>query len=961
VSPSFQGRERELAVLEESLSSALAGRPRMVVCRGQPGIGKTRLAEELSAVAESAGALVAWGRAPQAAGAPPYWPWRQVLRALGDQVDLPALACEHGLTAELARFVPDQFPGDQDEMPAHATPEDRFRLFDAVDRLLRLVARVRPVAIVLDDAHWADGSSLLLLQHLADALADQRLLLLVNHRDTEPLDDVLLAGLARVPATRTLQVGGLSLAAVGAQLASVLGGTVSGLDVQQVHTRTGGNPFYVAELGRALAERPAGPTEWPVPTAVREVIRARLSRLSPEAVRLLRAASVVGREFPSALVADMLDIPELACLSALDEAAAAGLLVALPSAGHQFLHDLVREAVEAGLPAAVRVHLHRRAADALERAHAGQLEPHLSELARHWAVAAVSGDRVRAADWIGRAADEAMRRLAYEEAARLYRLALAAGAGDIDVDRRCRLLLDAAGALRAAGELADRLPVCREAAVLARRLRRPDLLAEAALAMEGGESDLAAETAVRASCAEALAALPPEAVALRAKVSANLANACMYLGDIEAARRASEHALAMADGCADLTAVAAALRARQLVASGPEGTEERAQLAERMLTVGTEARDPAIRMWGHLWRIDVAFECGNLGSVSRELESLGTCVTELRSPVARWHLLQARAVLAQAQGRFADARLMADRAVAALPTSAVGRESALINRTALLALVGLHTGAAPDLTGLRGYGPDDGDRLDFPIDGVIFSIAAAFFLAHDGQLADAAAVYRRLGPPADWRPIPHATTSCLALGIGTAIALDASGDVAVLRELLSRFRGRHVADGAGAVAYNGPVELYLGAAAAHLQRFDDAVADLDAAARSCAASGAVGFEVQARCELAAALSRRSRPGDLTRARLLAAGVVEQASAIGMDPWARRGRELVERFDDERAGPLTPREREVAVLVGKGLTNRQIAARLYLSERTAQNHVQHILTKLDLPNRSQIAVWANTGN
>ena len=221
-------------------------------------------------------------------------------------------------------------------------------------------------------------------------------------------------------------------------------------------------------------------------------------------------------------------------------------------------------------------------------------------------------------------------------------------------------------------------------------------------------------------------------------------------------------------------------------------------------------------------------------------------------------------------------------------------------------------------------------------------------------------MYRRLGPPATWQPIPHATTSCFALGIGTAIALNArpttwrscgGGD--------EPFRGQHVADGAGAVAFNGPVELYLGSAASHLGLLDDAVADLEAASRSCAANGAAGFDVQSRFELATVLTRRARPGDLARARTLSVGVLAQASALGMAPWAERGRLLVERLDDERGNPLTPREREVAVLVGEGLTNRQIAARLYLSERTAQNHVQHILTKLDLPNRGQIAVWVTT--
>jgi DNA-binding CsgD family transcriptional regulator len=957
----FVGRNPEFAVLQECLASALAGRPRIVVCRGEPGIGKTRLAEELTTVARTAGAVVVWGRAPEAAGAPPFWPWRQILRAVGTQVDLRVLSRDHLLTAPLTRLAPDLFPGEQDEADGPATGEERFLLFDAVDRLLRLVSRDRPLVIVLDDAHWADESSLLLLQHLADCMADQRLLLVVTSRDTERLGDRPLAGLARAPATRVLDIGGLTLPDVGAQLASLLGGRVSEGAVEQVHARTGGNPFYVAEVGRTLVDRPDGHVGWPVPSGVRESIRARLTRLSPQTVQLLQAASVVGLEFPLTVVADMLGAPELTCLPLLDEAVSAGLVVNSPPGDHCFVHDLVRDAVEAGLAAAERVRLHRLAAEAVERVHAGRLEPHLSDLARHWAVAAVSGDRVRAAEWIRRAAAEAMRRLAYEEAARLYRLALGVGAADLDDDRRCRLLLGAAGALQAAGELSLRLPTCREAAVLARRLQRPDLLAEAALAMEGGEADEAAELSVRASCEEALDLLPPEASELRARVSANLSNACMYLGDVEAAGRSSAHALAMADRCDDLPSIAAALRARQLVTSGPDGLEERASLADRMYAVGCRGKDPAHRMWGHLWRIDVGFERGDLVAVGRELEPLARTVTELRTPVARWHLLQARAVLAQARGGFSDARLLADRAVEALPASAAGRESAQINRAALLSVIAVHTWGAPDVTGLPGYGSggDDGDGLDFPVDGVIFSIAAAFFLALGGRPADARTVYRRLGPPASWQPIPHATTSCFAFGIGTAVALNASDDVAVLRGRLARFRGRHVADGAGAVAYNGPVELYLGVAAAHLQSFDEAVADLEEAVRACTDNGAAGFEVQARYELATVLTRRARPGDLARARTLLLDVIDQAAAIGMGPWVQRGRALMEQLDDERGNPLTPREREVAVLVGEGLTNRQIAGRLYLSERTAQNHVQHILTKLGLPNRGQIAVWVAT--
>jgi DNA-binding CsgD family transcriptional regulator len=960
----FVGRGRELAVLRECLAAARAARPGLVLCRGEPGIGKTRLAQELSALARADGCCVAWGTSAQDAGAPPYWPWRQVLRAVADDVDLRAVAREQGTLPDLRRLAPDLFGGAEDGVEDGAgsgSSEDRFRVFDAVDRLLGRVTRERPLVVVVDDAHWADPSSLLLLQHVARSAAARRLLVMVNVRDTEPLHDVLAGGLLREPATTEVELGGLAAPDVGAQLAALLGGPPADTEVERVHARTGGNPFYVGELGRALADGRAADAL--VPVGVREVIGGRLARLPAPAVRLLRAAAVVGREFPVDVVAAVLETPVLDCLALLDQTAAAGLTAATATPGeHRFVHDLVRDAVEAGLPAPARVVLHRRAARAIESVYAGRLEPHLSELARHWSQAAVAGERARAVGWIRRAADEAAHRLAHEEAARLYRLALAVGADEVDDATRCGVLLDLGGALRRAGELRDRLPTCREAAAAARRLRRPDLLAEAALVLEGGEADLESETTLRRLCEEALSGLGPDPTGLRARVSANLSGACMYLGDVEAAARASDEALRVAERSGDAVAVVAALRARQLVATGPDGLEERARLADRMEAAGRASGDPAARMWAHLWRIDVAFERGDLAAVASEVGPLTRCTEEVRGPVARWHLLQVRAVLAQAQARFADARRLADEALAALPPSATGRESSVINRTAVLAAVSAHTGEAADLSGLLGYGgPGDapGTELDFPTDGVIFSIAAACFLASAGRLDDAARVYRRLGPPETWRPIPHAVTTCLALGIETAVALGASADVAALRELLGRLRGRHSTDGAGAVAYNGPVELYLGVAAAHLEHLDDAVADLGTAAAVCTASGAAGFAVQAQYELAAVLTRRDQPGDRTRARALATEVERRAAALGMAPWAARARRLVEHLDDERGAPLTPREREVAVLVGEGLTNRQIAARLYLSERTAQNHVQHILTKLGLPNRGQIAVWVAT--
>lgn len=765
------------------------------------------------------------------------------------------------------------------------------------------------------------------------------------------MHDVLVAGLPRDPVTRRLDLRGLSAAAVGRQLAALVGRDVTGTKVTQVHAVTGGNPFFVSEMGRLLAER--GP-DAPVTATVRAAIHSRLDALSPGCVGLLQAASIAGREFSVPVVAAMLDRSALDCLGPLDEALAAGLVeVAAPLDEHRFPHVLVRDAIEAGLPTTERVRWHRAAAAAVETVHRGRIEPHLSDLARHWAVAAVLGERERAARWIERAADEAMRRLAYEEAARFYRLALGITAGHVDALERCRLLLALAGALRLTGERSSQLEACREAAGIARARHRPDLVADAALRLESGgtpESDLT----VKRLCEEALAGLGPRPTPLRARLTARLSDVWMYLNDLDAAGLASEEALAVAQQCGDPVAAVAALRARQLVRSDPDGVDERARLAQQLLAVGRSSSDRETQLWAHLWRIDVLFQRGDLAGVARELEVLGWCVEEVRGPVARWQHLRCRAALAQAQARFDDALRLAHEGFAEL--SPTGQPSAVVTRNNVLSLVGHHVGH--DASGsVAAYGLADtgADAPEFPTAGVIFSLAPAFLLADAGRLAEAAPVYRRLGPVATWRPLPHVVTVSYAFGIAVAAALDLLDDVAALRERLAAFRGHHVASGAGAVVYQGPVELYLGTSAAHLGLHDAAVADLESAASRCAVSGAAAFQTEARCELATALAHRSRPGDLPRARALAADVVREARRLGMTPFVERATRLQDRLDSALV-PLTPREREVAELVAQGLTNREIATRLYLSERTAQNHVQHILTKLGLSNRSQIAVW-----
>jgi DNA-binding CsgD family transcriptional regulator len=950
------GRDVELALLGGWLDEAVAGNPRLVLCSGEPGIGKTRLAEELGRLAKSRRVPTRWGRGVESEGAPPYWPWQELLRSVADFVDVVGLADGNLLTNHVRQLVPGLFPPATDTMDAGLT-EDRFTQFDCMSRLLRQVASRTPLVIVLDDAQWADQPSLLLLQHVVRTLSDERLLVLVNHRDTENGHSGLLTGMLREGPTRAIHLSGLGAPAVGRQLTLALSHDVDSTQAEEVRVFTGGNPFFVGEIARMLGEERTPTGGSLVSVSVRDAIAARLDRLSPDCVQLLQAASIIGPEISALLLTAVVDLPVTSCLGLLDEAVDAGLLeIGTTPARHQFVHALVRDAIEAGLPAPERVRLHHRAALAIEEVYAGQLELHVFDLARHWAVAAVQGDAGTAVTWIRRAAEEALNQLAFEEAARLFRLALDVGGRATSDTDRCRMLLALAAALGAAADFAGRLDACLQAAAISRQTGRAEQLAEAALLLEGVFGHPATDLAAKRLGEEALRLLDPAATPLRARVTARVAEACMYLGDVNRAALASEDALALSQDCADRGAMVAALHARRLVFEGPEGVEERERLSDWMLNLNSVDGDPRIEMWAHLWRVDTSFERGDLLAAGREIAAAELPAREVGGRFARWQVLRAQGVLAQAQGCFVDARRLASQAFDVIAPT--GHPIAALPRAALLQMVGHHVGHDHESMTANQVTEARVDTAQFTKDGAVMMVLGpAFLLAELGRVPEAAALYRSLGPVAGWRPPPHATLAAYALGIGVAAALDDLDDVAQLRELIAPHRGGHVASGAGAVAYTGPVELWRGIAGRHLGLFDEAAADLEQAVRTCAINGARGYHAEALHELATTLVSRAEGRDLARARSLVADAARRAADLGMAPLASKSAQLIQQLNEEGPStPLTPREHEVAELVTKGLTSREIAERLYLSERTVQNHVQHILTKLDLSNRSQIAVW-----
>ncbi|MBL7620038.1 LuxR family transcriptional regulator [Frankia sp. AgB1.8] len=981
------GRGREVAALRGWLDEARGGAGRLVLCAGEPGIGKTRLAREFAGMALADGCAVAWGRCVEAAGAPAFWPWRQALRSLGVDPDSVLAGGSAG-------------PGGE------AAPEDRFRVFDGVADAIGTVAAQRGLVVILDDIHWADEPSLLVLRHLADQVADAALVVFAAFRDREPSGVLarVLPDLLRSPAAARLDLRGFDLAEVRDQLRRMADPQLPdapapapsppvepgsdrppGADetARVVLGVTAGNPLFVREIGRAVADgtwRPDRP-----PRSVLDVVAARLERVGPGCRQLVQAAAIVGRRFGIGLVAAVLAEPVDECLTLADEGVGHGLLDRLGAGEFQFTHALTRDAVEASLAGAATAALHRATASVLADRFADDLSDHLSDIARHWAQLAPYGpaEAATARAWSARAAEEAVRRLAYAEGVRLYRAALAFDRGAIAGAERCRLLVVLGRAAYLAGDLAGCVDAATLAAEAGRAAGSPELVAEAALVLEAAPAQGVNAVADRL-CEEALAGLAASVAspvprsagdgeaarrtsALRARLLAQRAHLAFYSGAQDRLDDLSAAALAQARASGDDHALGDALRARQEACPGPAGRAERLEIASEMLALARRTGGARSAMWGELWRIEALLESGLASAAAEELTGLRAAVERVGGPVSAWHLDRATACVAQTQGRYGEAQTAArrgfDRMRAVEPAPAGGAYMAM-----LCALAG-HVGLSADAERFARE-PFDGPprfRTMAPLTRAVLFVFAGF-------PEDAAAAYRLAGPPDSWSlpaffVLPgHVSAVLAAAGLVTA-GLGRPDELAELLRRLSAFRGEHVIG--GGVAYLGPTELALGRGALALGlldgaragegSLDTAVDDLAVAADRADRAGAPGFAAESRYHLATALLARAAHGDRERAVAAARDAARVARALGMTAYLDRTAALVGELGDGaardlRAGVLSPREEEVARLVADGLTNRQIAARLVISERTAQNHVQHILTKLGFSARSQIATW-----
>lgn len=905
------GRACELELLEGRLDAARAGSGRLVLCAGEPGIGKTRLAQELAGRALARGTAVAWARCAEATGAPAFWPWRQVLRSIGADVEVPA--------------------GDA------PPPEDRFRVVEDVVAALRAAGEPDGLVVVVDDIHRSDEASLHVLQHAATAVIGARVLLLAAYRDADP-GSLLPRMLPDLAGAERLDLRGFDLDEVRTRL----GADVDDATAHTVLDVTGGNPLFVQEVARAIADG-----SWRAdrpPRTVLDVVAARLDRLGPDGRHLVQTAAVAGRDFTLPLLAAALGEPVAACLPWLDEVRAHGLIDEIGPGEYRFVHVLTRDAVEASLTTGERLARHRAVAEATEARHAGDLAEHLADIARHWRELAPHGEAERARAWTVRAAEDAVARLAPEEGARLYEAALAIAPGPSEA-ARSELRAALGRAAQAAGDLGTAVAAVEAAAIAARAAGRPDLVAEAALVLDAVPDPSVDAVAVQLT-EEALADLPPGAdEPVRARLLARRSQLAFYDGDQDLVGRLSTASLTLARSTGDDGALAAALRARHEACPGPAGRAERAELATETIALGRRTGSARTAMWGELWRIDTLVESGRLREAVDELAVLQGVVDRVGGPVPAWHLHRVGACVAQAQGRFEDAAAVAARGFARMrPVEPAPANGAFFGLQVALAR---HVGVRPEAQRFLEHDFDPPPRFRTQM-----RIARASLLLAAGRRDEAVASYRRAGALATWSLPVFFVVPMQASAAALCGELGLDDDLAVLLEGLERWRGGFVA-GTG-VFFLGPVELTLGRGALDLGRLDAAVEDLDVAVEAADRAGAAGFVAEAQYHLALALHGRGGAGDHARAVVAARDADRLARALGMAAWVDRTTALADRLRPARRHDLSPREAEVAALVSEGLTNRQIAGRLVVSERTVESHVQHVLAKLGVTSRSGVA-------
>ncbi len=965
----FVGRPRELTLLRSLMPRAGGEGRRLALLGGEAGSGKSRLVREFAHEAAGEGALVLYGGC-DAVVRIPYQPVAEALTHLARVAEPDQLRDDLGAGGgELTRLIPD-LAARAGPLPEPVTADqdtERHRLHQAVAELLVNASRRRPLLVILEDVHWADNPTLHLLRHLSRAAADARMLLVATFRDLEadvPAElSSALVDLRRTEGVVPIRLAGLTSGEIAELVGQAAGGDL-GDELPRlagsIHELTEGNAFLVIELWRALVETGAlvaaggrahltrPPQELATPDTVREVVTQRVARLGEETTAVLELAAVIGPEFDLAVLVSGTGRDEAALLGSIDLALRSGMVADVPERPlvFRFAHELVRRALYDRLPAPRRAELHLCAGEALE---AGSPQPSartLADLAHHFTAAAPLGGAERAVDYNLRAAEAATAALAFDEAALALRTALRLGIAD--ERERAEVELALGVACYRAGRGSEALEAYRGVAAIARAAGNADLLARAAVGFENSCWRMAAvDAGALELLTEAAAMQGEEDSGRRVMVLSGQARACAFLGDHDRSARLRDESIEVARRLGDRRALATVLM-RAYWARGTTGLDEILEMLTESRDLAAELGDIELQAEAMEWRISALIALGDLESARQELAEVYEMASRVGQPFIIHVAQHYRSTIALSDGRLAEAEETAERSfewgrllTGRDPTATYGVQMFGIRREqgrlAELAPVVRILAASKDQGGAWGPG---------------LAVVLAELGMHDEARRELARV-RRKGL------IELRTGLWLASLVYLADAVALVGDDALATEVYTELlpsAGSIVTVGHGVACY-GSADRYLGVVAATAGEREIARGHLEVALEVDRAMGAWTWLAHSQYALGKLLVEAGG-NDRARGRRLLREAGSLAERIGMPTLL--GRVRAEGGPAPRRPPpdgLSPRELQILRLVAQGLSNRDIGARLVVSEHTAANHVRSILRKTGCANRTEAAAYA----
>jgi hypothetical protein len=824
----------------------------------------------------------------------PYQPFVEALGRYLRQAPDPVLG---RLAGELVRLVPEV--GERVHglaPPVRSDPEtERYRLFGAVAAWLGALSESVPMVFVIEDLHWATKPTLLLLSQLLRSDEDLRLLVLVTFRDT-PVDMTgdlvdLVAELLRLRGVERVRLEGLTEAGVGALMEAQTGHALdeAGWTVaRMVHGETAGNPFYVREVLRHLAEQGdivrrdgrwvAGQplAELDVPDSVRDVVERRLTRLPDRTSEMLALAAVLGERFDLAVLAQASGEPESSVVQYVAAAVGARLVQETDAGQYHFTHALVRSTLENALGPTRRLQLHRAAGLAVEAVHAGRLDPHLPQLAHHFARAR---DVDKAIDYSARAGDRSLAQLAHDEAATYYRQALElldrAGRPEDDV-RRCELLTSLGEAQRRTGDAAHRQTLL-DAAQLAQQLGDATALARAALANSRGfYSEAARVDTERIAVLESALAARTEPSATRARLLITLAAELGWSAGAPHRQALADEALAIARDLDDSATLGAVLAARSPLVepAGPESKQETAELA----ALADQLDDPALACWAKMVQSMNALVLGDGAAHDHFLGRARQAAFEIGQPLFRWMTGYVTVNQSRLAGRLALAEEQADQTMEL--GLAAGFPDARRIHGANMFGVRYDTGRLAEYADLAGR-----RRGSDPLSIALFALTSAEL----GREDEARVFIEDLRPDA-FSALPGMFRLYYLARFAEACACLGDADRAtVLYDLLAPHQGIMASAQADT---SGAVDHYLGLLAVTLERHATAANHFADAARVHAAFPAPTLLARTRLEWAHLLLSRGYSAEAALSRDLLQEALVAARALGLATIERKAVNLL---------------------------------------------------------------------